>query len=79
MHVLRRPALTISVLSFKVKAGSGGAILSTTELILPVFCRADHSAPFERARFAWISKMTSLRPVLQVLFCFLWIRLIYDT
>ena len=49
-------------------AGSGGIILGPTKLCLPVFCRTDHSAPFEHPRFAWISQMASWRPVLQVLF-----------
>ena len=50
-------------------AESGGVILRPTKLFLPVFCRADHCAPFELPRFAWISKMANeWRPVLQVLF-----------
>ena len=49
-------------------AGSGGIILGPTKVFSPVFCRTDHSVPFENLRFAWISKMVSWRPVLKVLF-----------
>ena len=49
-------------------AESGGVILGLTKLFLPVFCRTDYCAPFEHLRYAWISKITSWRPVLQVLF-----------
>ena len=52
----------------KDTAGSGGVILGPTKLFLPVFCRPDHFAPFQHHRFAWILKMASWRPVLQVLF-----------
>ena len=45
-------------------AESVGIILKPTKLFLPVFCRADLYAPFEHPRFDWISKITSLRPVL---------------
>ena len=49
-------------------AESGGVILGPTKLFLPEICRADHCAPFEHPQFAWISKMASWRPVLQVPF-----------
>ena len=49
-------------------AESGGVNLGPTKLFLLVFCRSDHCAPLEHPRFAWISKMVSWRPVLQVLF-----------
>ena len=49
-------------------AESGGIILKTTKLFLPVFCRADLCLPFDHPRFAWISEMASWRPVLKVLF-----------
>ena len=58
----------VSYVQLRDTAGSGGVILGATKLFLPVFCRADHSSPFEHPRFAWISKMVSWRSVLQVLF-----------
>ena len=59
----------MSYVQLKDTAGSKGVIiLRPTKLFLPVFCRADHSAPFEHSRFAWISKMANWRLVLQVLF-----------
>ena len=48
--------------------GSGGVILGPRKLSLPVFCQVDHSGPFGHPRFAWILKMASWRPVIQVLF-----------
>ena len=59
----------MSYVQLKDTAGSGGVhILGPTKLFLSLFCRADHFAPFEfeHLRFAWISKMASWRPVLQV-------------
>ena len=47
---------------------SGGVILGSTKLILPVCCRDDHTTSFKHPRFAWISKMVNWRPVLQVIF-----------
>ena len=58
----------VSYAKLKDMAKSGGVILGPTKLFLPEFCRADHSAPFEHPRFAWISKMGNRRLVLQVLF-----------
>ena len=58
----------VSYVQLKDTAGSGGVILGPTKLCLPVFCRTDHSAPFENPRFAWISKMASWRSVLKILF-----------
>ena len=51
-------------------AESGGVNLGPKKLFLSTFCRADYCAPFEveQPRFAWISKMASWRPVLQVPF-----------
>ena len=58
----------VSYVQLRDTAGSGGVILGAKKLLLPVFCQADHSSPFEHPRFAWISKMASWRSVLQVLF-----------
>ena len=57
----------MNYVQLKDTARSGGVILGPMKLFLPVFCRADHSVPFEHPRFAWILKMASWRPVLQVL------------
>ena len=58
----------VSYVQLKDMTGFGGVILGPTKLFLPVFCRDDHTTPFEHPRFAWISKMANWRPVLQVLF-----------
>ena len=58
----------VSYGQLKDMTGSGGVILGPTKLFLPVFCRDDHTTPFEHPRFAWILKMANWRPVLQVLF-----------
>ena len=58
----------MSYVQLKDMAESGEVILKPTKLFLPVFCREDLCAPFEHPRFDWISKITSWRPVLQVLF-----------
>ena len=42
--------------------------LGPTKLFLPVFCRDDHTTPFDHPRFAWNSKMANWRPVLLILF-----------
>ena len=49
-------------------AESRAVILKPTKLYLPLFCRADLCLPFEHPLFAWISKITNWRPLLQVLF-----------
>ena len=36
----------VSYVLLKDTAGSGGVILRPKKLFLPVFCRADHPAPF---------------------------------
>ena len=63
----------VSNVQLKDTAGSGGVTIGPTKLFVPLFCRAVHFAPFEHPRFVWISKMASLKTVLQVLF-----RLIRD-
>ena len=49
-------------------AESGGVIIGPTKLNLPAFCQADHCARFEHTQFAWMSRIESWRPVLQILF-----------
>ena len=52
----------------KDMTGSGGVILGPLKLFLLLFCRDDHTTPFEHPRYEWILKMANWRPVLQVLF-----------
>ena len=52
----------MSYFQLKDTTGSGGLILRPAKLFFTVFCHAEHP------RFAWISKMASWRPALQVLF-----------
>ena len=42
----------VSYVQLKDTAGSEGIILGAKKLFLAVFCRADHSAPFEHSQFA---------------------------
>ena len=57
----------VSYVQLKDMAESKGVILRTTKLFLPAFRRPDHCSLFEHPRYAWISKIESRRPVLQVL------------
>ena len=68
IRVLFKLLQQVSYVQLNDTAGSGGVILRPRKLFLHVLCRIDHSAPFGHPRFAWISKMASWRPVLQVLF-----------
>ena len=65
---IRATSAYMSYVQLKDTAGSGGVILGPTKLFLPVFCRADHFAPFEHPQFAWISKMAISRLFLQSIF-----------
>ena len=41
--------------------------MGLTKLFVPVFCRDDHTTPFEHPRFVWILKIANWRLVLHVL------------